>query len=301
MIDKPEQEFVFEVDSKPLIVNFDRGNYIIKEVTFDRTDEELGYQLLHDSDSMGRLRAAIELKTHATPSAEKSLAEAATRDSFWGVRVEAVKSLAERKSEAGRAAFIEALKDKDSRIRREALTGLATYSDPKLADLFIKTINTDPSYFAVAEAAKALGQTGSPQAYATLEASLKLESWHSTIRAGVLGGLAALKDPRTIDVGLKYSTESNPSDLRNAAFRILGEMGKGNDRALQALLSALKEKSSQIQIGAVQALAKLGDERAIPALEEASKSSELPAFGKLIITGAIHQIKAQNKQSEKQD
>src|SRR6185369_4752886 len=229
------------------------------------------------------------------------LAEAATRDSFWGVRVEAVKSLAERKSEAGRAAFIEALKDKDSRIRREALKGLATYSDPKLADLFIKTINTDPSYFAVAEAAKALGQTGSPQAYATLEASLKLESWHSTIRAGVLGGLAALKDPRTIDVGLKYSTESNPSELRNAAFRILGEMGKGNDRALQALLSALKEKSSQIQIGAVQALAKLGDERAIPALEEASKSSELPAFGKLIITGAIHQIKAQNKQSEKQD
>jgi aminopeptidase N len=300
-IDKPEQEFTFEVESKPLIVNFDRGNYIIKETKFDRTDEELGYQLLHDSDSMGRVRAAVELKTHTTPSAEKSLAEAAIRDSFWAVRVEAVKGLADLKDDVARAALIEALKDKDSRIRRESLKGLATYSDPKLADLFVKTINSDPSYFAVAEAAKALGQTGSPQAYPTLEAALKLESWHSTIRAGVLGGLAALKDPRTLDVGLNYSAEANPQELRIAAFRILGEMGKGNDRALQALLSALKEKSVQIQFGAVQALAKLGDERAIPALEEASKGADLPAFGKLMITGAINQIRSQNKQPEKQE
>src|SRR5258706_6977218 len=198
-IDKPEKEFTFEVDSKPLIVNFDRGNYIIKQVKFNRSDDELAYQLLHDSDVMGRVLAAIELKTHTSDAAAKALAESALRDSFWGVRIEATKGLAAFKNDASRASLIEAVKDKDSRIRREAIKGLAAFKDPKLADLFVKIINTDPSYFAIAEAARAIGQSGSPQAYGVLAESLKLESWQGTIRAGVLGGFAALKDPRALE------------------------------------------------------------------------------------------------------
>ena len=75
-IDKPEKEFTFEVDSKPLIVNFDRGNYIIKQVKFNRSDDELAYQLLHDSDTMGRVLAAIALKGHPGDAVTKAAAEA---------------------------------------------------------------------------------------------------------------------------------------------------------------------------------------------------------------------------------
>jgi len=301
-IDKPEKEFTFAVDSKPLIVNFDRGNYIIKQVKFDRSDDELAYQLLHDSDVMGRVLAAIELKTRASEAAPKALAEASVRDSFWGVRIEATKGLAAFKNDALRESLIEAAKDKDSRIRREAIKGLATFKDPKLAEFFVKIINTDPSYFAIAEAARALGQSGSPEAYDVLAESLKLESWQGTIRAGVLGGFAALKDPRALEAGLKYATPGNPSSLRNAAFQILAEAGKGNDRALETLLSALKEKSFQARFNAVQALAKLGDQRAIPVLEELAKSSDIPAFAKQIIVGAINQIKnAKPKEAQKEN
>jgi aminopeptidase N len=290
-IDKPQKEFIFEVDSKPLIVNFDRGNYLIKQVKFDRSDDEIAYQLLHDSDVMGRVLAAIELKTHTSDVAAKAIAKASVRDNFWGVRIEATKGLSAFKNDTLRAALMEAVKDKDSRIRREAIKGLAAYKDPKLADLFIKIINTDPSYFAIAEAARALGQSGSPQAYDALAGALKLESWQGTIRAGVLGGFAALKDPRAIEVGLKYATPANPSNLRNAAFQILAEEGKGNDRVLEMFLSVLKENSIQARFAAVQGLAKLGDKRAIPALEELARGSDLPAFGKQIIIGAINQIK----------
>ena len=300
-IDKLEKEFTFEVDSKPLIVNFDRGNYIIKQVKFDRTDDELAYQLRHDSDVMGRVLAAIELKTRTSGAAVNALAEAALRDSFWGARIEATKGLSAFKNDASRAALIEAAKDKDSRIRREAIKGLAAFKDPKLADLFVKIINSDPSYFAIGEAANALGQCGSPQAYDVLAGALKLESWQGTIRAGVLGGFAALKDPRALEAGLKYATPANPSTLRTAAFQILTEAGKGNDRVLETFLSALKEKSPQARFAAVQALAKLGDQRAIPALEELAKSTDLPAFAKQIITGAINQIKNAKKEGQKEN
>lgn len=299
LIDGPEKEFTFEVASKPLIVNFDRGNYLIKQVTFDRSDDELAYQLLHDSDVMGRVLAAIELKTRTSEAAAKALAQAAVRDSFWGVRIEATRGLSAFKNEMFRASLIDVAKDKDSRIRREAIKGLAAYNDPKLADLFIKIINNDPSYFAVAEAARALGHSGSPRAYDALAGAMKLESWQGTIRAGVLGGLAALKDPRALEAGLKYAAPGNPANLRNAAFQILVDAGKDNDRVLETLLSALKEKSFQSRFNALQALVKLGDRRAIPALEEASNAPDIPAFARQLIEGAINQIKNARPKEEK--
>lgn len=298
-IDKLETEFTFEVDSKPLIVNFDRGNYIIKQVKFNRSDDELAYQLLHDSDTMGRVLAAISLKGHPGESVAKALGDAATHDAFWGARIEAIKGLAEVKIDASRAALLEAVKDKDSRVRREAIKGLAVFKDSKLADLFTKIIDTDQSYFAVAEAARALGQTGSPQAYDVLANVMKTPSWQSTTQAGALGGLAALKDPRSLDAGLKYAAPGNPTTLRGAAFQTLAEVGKGNDAALNVLLSALKEKSLQIKFNALQSLGKLGDQRAIPALEEFAKAPDLPPFAKQFVGGIINQLKNAKPPDEK--
>jgi aminopeptidase N len=300
-IDKPEKEFTFEVDSKPLIINFDRGNYLIKRVKFSRADEELAYQLTHDTDVMGRVLAAIALNGHPGDAVTKSLAQAATGDGFWGVRVESVKALSGLKTDGSRTALIEAAKDKDSRVRREAIKGLGVFKDPKLADLFTGTINNDPSYFAIAEAARALGQSGSPQAYDVLTGALKLESWQSTIRAGVLGGLAATGDPRALEVALKYASPGNPASVRATALQVLAAAGKGNDRALETLTSALKEKSLQIRFTAVQALARLGDPRAIPALEELAKSSDLPPMFKGFVTNAINQLKNAKPPEERKE
>jgi aminopeptidase N len=300
-IDKAETEFTFEVDSKPLIVNFDRGNYIIKQVKFNRGDDELAYQLLHDSDTMGRVLAAISLKGHPGDAVTKALGDAAAHDAFWGARVEAVRALGELKTDASRAALLEAVKDKDSRVRREAIKGLGAFKDAKLADLFTNLINTDPSYFAVSEAARALGQSGVPQAYDVLAATIKTPSWQSTIQAGALGGLAALKDPRSLDAALKYAAPGNPTTLRGAAFQTLAEVGKGNDAALNLLLSALKDKSLQIRFNALQSLGKLGDQRAVPALEELAKTPDLPPFAKPFIAGIINQLKNAKPAEEKKN
>jgi aminopeptidase N len=274
-IDKAEKEFSFTVDSNPLIINFDRGNYIIKTVKFNRADDELAYQLLHDSDVTGRLRAVDELKQHHSEVGTKALGEAAIRDQFWGVRLEATKALAEFKTDLARAALLEAVKDKDSRIRREAIKGLSAFKDPKLVDLFISIIKNDPSYFAVAEAARALGRSGAPQAFGLLVELLKQDSWQDTIRSGALSGLAHLNDPRALEIALKYAAPGNSVNLRAEAFGILGRLGKGNDRALEILTAALKEQSLPLLFSAVQALATLGDPRALPALEEFTKKAPL--------------------------
>ncbi|HEX8088751.1 MAG TPA: M1 family aminopeptidase, partial [Blastocatellia bacterium] len=290
-IDKPEKEFTFAVDSRPLIINFDKGNYLIKQVKFNRGDDEIAYHLLNGEDSIGRVLAAIELKSRGSAAAAKALAAAALKDPFWGVRIEAVKALAQLKTDPSRDALMRAAKDVDSRIRREAIKGLAAFNDPKLADLYVGVINSDPSYFAIAEAATALGQTGAPKAFDVLSGALKLESWQGVIRAGVLSGLAALKDPRSLEMGLKYAAPSNPDNLRTAAFQVIAVTGRGDDRAFEVLVNVLKEKSPQARYFAIQALGTLGDARAIPALEEAAKSPELSGVFRQAINAAIAQIK----------
>jgi aminopeptidase N len=293
-IDQPEEQFTFDVDSKPLIVNFDRGNYLIKRVKFNRSDDELAYQALRDPDSTGRVRAAIELRASRSETGVKALTEAAVKDSFWAVRLEAVKSLAEYKTDASRAGLLEAAKDKDSKVRRAAITGLAAFKDKRLAGLFTGIINSDPSYYVVAEAAKALGQTEAPDAFDTLSPLLKQDSWQDIIKGGALSGIAALKNPNALEIGLRYAAPGNRMSLRGTAFQMLATIGRGDERALKALTDALKEPSPQIMFSAIQAIGALGDPRAAPALEELLKN--LPpgipeGMLKQFVGGLIDQLK----------
>jgi aminopeptidase N len=202
--------------------------------------------------------------------------------------------LAEYKNDASRAGLVEAVKDKDSKVRRAAITGLAAFKDKRLAELFTNIINSDPSYYAVAEAAKALGQTGAPGAFDTLTALLKQDSWQETIRGGALNGLAALKDPSALEIGLKYAAPGNRASLRGTAFLMLANIGKGNDQVLKTLTDALKEPAPQILFSAVQSIGVLGDPRAAPALEELLKN--LPpgipeGIAKQFVGGLINQLK----------
>ncbi len=297
IINKAEQVFSFPVDAKPLIVNFDRGNYLIKQVKFNRSDTELAYQLLHDSDVMGRTLAAIELKSRMSEAVTKALTEAATKDKFYGVRLEATHSLSEMKTDASKASLLEVLKDKNSRIRRAAIKGLGDFHDASLADTFIHIINSDPSYFAIADAALALGQTASPKAYDALLAASKMDSWKDTIRAGALGGLAALQDSRSLEIALQNAAAGNSIEVRSQAMTLLGAIGKGNPKAFESLIAALKEESSSLQLrfSVLNAITMLGDARAIPVLEEALKEPGLPPFAISFINNTINQLKNPTK------
>jgi aminopeptidase N len=301
-IDKPEQEFEFKVDSKPLIVNFDRGNYIIKTVQFQRSDEELAYQILHDSDVTGRLRAIQEISAHRGDTSLKALAQAAHSDRFWAVRQRSIAALAEFKTPEAEQALLESLKDKDSRVRHAAVEGLGSYKDAKLVDTFTSLIKTDPSYFVVSASAHGLGQTGDPRAYQILMDTMGRDSWAETIRAGAMRGLAALKDPHALEIGLKYAQPGNPESIRGPALTILGQIGKGNDQVLDILTAALKEPSEQVVFSALQAIAILGDRRALPALDELSHRADLAGMGfaRPIILGVINKLKKGGDEAGKQ-
>src|SRR5947207_7082397 len=261
------------VDSKPLLVNFDYRGTLIKEVEFDKTTDELAYQLNRDEDVLGRVWALSQLvariRVATTSDIEKEritaeLASALTRDKFWGVRLDAATALANAKDPGARAALIAATKDPNARVRARAVTSLAASKDASLATLYEKLLN-DPSYGVIKAAASALGETRIPGAYDALAKLLEVPSWRDNIKASALSGLAALQDRRALGVAFQYSAKGNPTPVRAAALRLLGRIGSDDPRAFSLIsetaTTAFANGDSILAAAAGEALVGLRDPR----------------------------------------
>jgi aminopeptidase N len=304
---KEEQTFTFAVDSQPLLVNFDYGSTLIKELKFDKTPEELIYQLTRDEDVTGRLWAlgqlTEKLNGKVVPQEEKQRIAAAigatlNNDRYWGVRVDAATALAGEHGTAARTALLAAVKDKDARVRTSAVNALAKSKDPKLASLYLQLLN-DESYATVRAAALALGETKSPVAYDALAKLLEVSSWRDQIRASALTGLANLGDLRALDAGIRYAAGGNNPQVRAAALALLGEVGKNDPRTFalvsEALLRAISTNNTAITNAASETLIKLGDPRAVQVFEQAVKGANSPQ-----IQGLIKQFLQRLTKSSKQ-
>ena len=277
---KEEQTFKFAVDAEPLLVNFDYQDALIKELLFSKTDGQLMYQLANDQDVLGRIWALQQLSTRMrddkTTTADRqsitnAIRNAATKDHFWGARLDAATAL--NGSKDAKDALLTATKDANARVRAQAVKSLATTKDATLADTYQQLLH-DQSYAVIRAAAAALGQTKSPTAYDSLMKLIAASSWRDTIRASALSGLAALGDKRALDLGFKYFASENPTGVRAAAVGLLGATGKDDPRTFPLISGALTESIERRNFNPsvlAEALVALGDERGLAFFRELSK------------------------------
>ncbi|HVS21270.1 MAG TPA: M1 family aminopeptidase [Pyrinomonadaceae bacterium] len=283
---KEEQTIKLAVDSEPLLVNFDYGDTLIKELVFSKTTGQLLYQLAHDQDVLGRIWALQQLSARMndanTTGADrrtiiKAIGDAATKDQFWGARLEAVTALNGLKD--AKALLLTAIKDANARVRARAINSLAATKDASLADAYRQLLG-DQSYAVIRAAAAALGQTKSPAAYDALMKIIDMPSWRDTIRASALIGLAALGDKRALDLGFKYFAAGNPNGVRAAAVGLLGATGKDDARIFPlisaALTDTIERRNFALFAGEADALVALGDERGLALFQELSKKPGTP-------------------------
>jgi aminopeptidase N len=282
ILPRKQQSFLLPVDSKPLLVNFDYHGTLIKELEFDKTTEDLAYQLTRDGDVLGRVWALNQLRNRVTAAttseSEKQqiaaeFSNAVIHDKFWGVRVDAVNALAEVKPANARDALIAATRDADARVRARAVTSLASSKDAHLASLFVPLLG-DQSYAVIKAAALALGASRGPDAYEPLVKLLNVPSWRDNVRASALAGLGELKDKRSLDIGLRYAEKGNATQVRTAALRLLGGVGGDNPRAFTLIAEtagkAFASGDYALATAAGEALVGLGDPRGLAVLEQIS-------------------------------
>jgi aminopeptidase N len=149
-----DESFSLPCPQKPLLVHFDEEELLLKELSFEKSKEELLYQLVHDN-AIGRMDAIAALKPSAAdPRVAAALRKSATDDPFWAVRRDAIFPTD--------ASFLRlrATHDRSSAVRTAALAALGQLRDASLAVFFEERFRADDSYRAQAEAVRALGNLG---------------------------------------------------------------------------------------------------------------------------------------------
>ncbi|MDQ4122669.1 MAG: M1 family metallopeptidase [Acidobacteriota bacterium] len=266
---QPEQTVMISVDAEPLLVNWDYQNALIDEVKFDKSIDELAYQLKNDPDVMGRMWALSELrgKMNAANAADadkqKALAAfhaAVVSDKVWQVRRDAINALAPPAPQGAAAIFasitgniakpnfspetvsvlLAATKDQRANVRQAAISQLGRLRDAKYADTFASALN-DRSYSVIEAAANALGATKTPAAYDQISKLLEQNSWRNRIRIAGLNGLAATGDKRAMEIGFRHTDKSFAPNVRTAALGVLAETGKGDQRVFPLVFENFKK------------------------------------------------------------
>lgn len=292
---REEQSFTFAADSPPLLVNFDRGGAIFKQLEFDKSLEELIYQLAHDQDVAGRFWAFGQLsrlsKAAATSEADgrrivAAYGETLSKDRFWGLRVDAAAALAGAAGSGARAALLAATKDKDARVRSSATAALRASKDPTLAGLYRQLLN-DRSYATVRTAALALAETRSPMSFDSLVKLLDVASWRDTLSISGLNGLELLGDRRALEIGMRFASGNHPIRLRASALALTAAVGKEDPRAFallsNELLRAVTVNNTALADAAARALAALGDHKGLDVFTQAKASANNPQMKSLLM------------------
>ncbi len=300
---KPQTEnsFTFDVDSKPVLVDFDNEGTLIKELRFEKSVRELLFQLKNDRDVIGRNWAMNELvkiaRKKETPAPEKaivvtSVLEASKTDPFWRIRRAAIRNLralvappANRTQAVDSPVkinatttkrLIDSTRDAKSLVRAEAISFLGETKDPAHYAIYQRALTSDKSYTVIDRAAVAIAQTKNPGAYSVLRKLAQTASWKNRVQIAGLNGLAELGDQRALDLGFKYGADdSAPSSLRNAATGIVASAGKGDPRAYPLIFGNFKKAfdagSFQAMFSNLNALIRLGDPRGQEAFDMLKK------------------------------
>jgi len=192
-IKQKEQVFEFSVKESPLMVRFDQGNHLLKEWTFEKSLDELLYQLKND-DVIGRSWAASELlKFQNKHRAVNSLIDSVQNDKFWAVRRSSVETLGKIKRKEDIALFKGRCKDNNSKVRTVAIRILGDYGEPELISFFRKQFNEDDSYLAQAEALRSIGKCGDKSQLSCLENAAKMKSPRDVIKKAAKFAIEEIK------------------------------------------------------------------------------------------------------------
>ncbi|MEE9465154.1 MAG: M1 family aminopeptidase, partial [Candidatus Neomarinimicrobiota bacterium] len=268
-----EETFYLPADAKPSRVSFDPENWILKELTFDKSKKELLNQLASGGD-IERRRAADWLDKFNNSAVVTALGTALREDEFRGVREHTATTLGRIRTKAARDQLLTGLQDPDSRVRQKVVTALGMYrGDRNVATALTAQFVADSSYYVRANAVTALAHMRSDQATAIIHAALEIDSFREIIRDSALVALTMVNDPNGIDLAIEWAEYGRPTPARTCALRTLGKLGAKSsarkNEIRELLVAYLEDPHLRARSAAMEGLASLGDPQVISALEAA--------------------------------
>jgi len=266
-----EDQYSFPAASKPQLVIFDKGSWILKKVDFEKTPDEWIFQLNHATEGVDRIlaiRGFLGLVDSANVT--EALAKAAASDPFWDVRRNAVYTLAGSKKSETVDRIVQACRDKDARVRQAAVGALGNFKGDKVVATLKDAFEHDSSYSVAASALSMLAKVDSANVKTYCSAALQRTSHHEIIRSTALRVLSGLGDEDALSTITSFSKYGNDQNLRVECLGLLGRVWKQRTDVVDYLITVLHDPSVHVRRAAIDILGSLGDKRAIEPLEESA-------------------------------
>jgi aminopeptidase N len=295
-----KETFTFEVPERPLRVLFDPRDWILKELDFEKSKEELLDQIAHDKNVMCRVWAAQGLaQQRPDAEAKKALVRAAREDAFWAVREEAAKALKEFGGDDVREALVTIAKeDTKSDVRRAAVKSLENHPHEATQEAVREAIKSDPSYYVIADSLRTLVKIDAGGCRDDLYAAIPVDSHSDVILEAAAEGLAEIKDDEAVEKLLAVFDPPSSPDRRAAVMRALARLGPDDKRVIDLLKEQLENERTRYRISAINALAETNDASVIQTLLEQKAKESFP-FATRAIDDAVKKLRERSAGEER--
>jgi aminopeptidase N len=292
-VNEASQSFTLPADGAPLMIVFDKGDKILKTVDFKKDPALLIYQLKHAETVPDRADAAFRLSgARNNPDVVAALGESAQHDAFWGVRVEALRSLGRIGGQDAEKQVMPALDDEKPWVREIAVRVLGNFrDDPSIGPRLTAIASGDPTYRVRAAALISLGAIKSPNAFDTLAAAVHSESPDGILCDAALGGLGVLGDNRAVPILSEWSAPGKPIHSRQEAISALAGLDRKNKDITNTLIAYLQEPYFDLKTSAILAVGERGDPDGIAPLENLIASGEITSAERPYVDTALTILK----------
>lgn len=270
-----EHQFTFTLDSAPEWVRFDPELVLLAQIRFTPSKGMLVRQLTDDEDVIGRLMAIDEIAKRQDREAIDLLKARLQKDKFYAVRTGASQALRRIHTEEALQALLDSRDQSDARVRRQVMDDIGGFYRDSARDAALAAFEKEKNPMIIGSILRSLGGYSDPKIKEILLRSIETPSYKNMIADAAVAAMRSQDDPEYIEPILSaLNTEKRgawrSSDVAEAlsAVAYLARNESDKARVREFLLSQLESDKQRVRVGAINALAKLGDPKATAPLEK---------------------------------
>ncbi len=267
-------QFLLHCDEEPLMVSFDGSGELVAEVHFDKSLNELIYQVFND-EIPGRIWAmrSMARRFPVHKKTVQALSDILSKEYFWGLKAEAAYLLGEIRTSEAERVLLQVLKSSDYRVRKAAVLALRNFrknfAKKTLRNVILKDKHTD----VVGTAIVALAQTDPTESKDFIRSQLNRPAWYDEINLACLNAFEIIGDEKLIPDIEKFTTNENSVHLQIAALAAWRSCASDDQKFHKVLMNYAECGKYSVKWYCIELLGGLLVEEAMPILEKISKQS----------------------------
>jgi aminopeptidase N len=274
-IEKEIEHYLFDCNSKPLMVSFDGGRNIPAEIRFDKPIGELIYQIRND-DLPGQIRALRQITDHFPGRDETaSIISEILSDPelFWGLKAAAARNLGSLNHSDVNNLIQIALSQPDYHIRKAVVLALADMDSKFAEKTLMQVIENDIQKDVVGTAIVALSKVNPERNIEYITKQIEQPSWYNEITIACLKAFENISDERNVPYIKKFTAERYNQFVREVALFAWKNSAPQDDELHSTLMKILDFAPFGVQLPAIELLGDLRVEKAKPVLENIVNNS----------------------------